>query len=247
LTEAFDELGIDTIDAILLTHIHLDHAGAIGQIAARFPGIPIVCHPLGIPHLIDPSRLNAVTLKVLGTVGKAYGPILPVQKDRLVSSDDYSCSGWSVIKTPGHAAHHVSYLFNQYLFVGEACGVAYHHLGASTYMRPATPPPFQIENAAKSIDRLIETGPENLCYGHFGAIDHAGMWMKTHRDQLFFWEEIIRKETDGGPDIVKRCTEKLLGSDPLLNGFWCFKGEVQDRERFFMQNSIKGFLSYLEG
>jgi glyoxylase-like metal-dependent hydrolase (beta-lactamase superfamily II) len=83
LLAALKEIGLASPDYILLTHIHIDHAGGIGEIAAAFPGTPVVCHDIGRPHLIDPEKLWQGTVKTLGDTGRAYGPIKPVPEDRL--------------------------------------------------------------------------------------------------------------------------------------------------------------------
>ena len=84
LLKILDEAHIDHLDYILLTHIHLDHAGAIGEIAAAFPQTPIICHPAGIPHLVEPARLWEGTKKVLGSTAEGYGPIQAVAGERFV-------------------------------------------------------------------------------------------------------------------------------------------------------------------
>jgi glyoxylase-like metal-dependent hydrolase (beta-lactamase superfamily II) len=110
LVERLDELGIRTIDYILLTHIHLDHAGGTGQFLRHFPGAKVNCHPKGIPHMVAPQKLWEESKKVLGKVAEACGEMSPVPESSISYRDRIALGGVSieVIETPGHAAHHVS-------------------------------------------------------------------------------------------------------------------------------------------
>ncbi len=140
LLDILDQHEIENIDYILLTHLHLDHAGGIGAVTERFPKTPIVCHATGISHLVDPSRLWEGTLKALGSIGEAYGQIQPVPKDRLTDSAVFISHELKSINTPGHAQHHVSYRFRNFLFSGEAGGVIFQFATGRPYLRPSTPP-----------------------------------------------------------------------------------------------------------
>jgi glyoxylase-like metal-dependent hydrolase (beta-lactamase superfamily II) len=168
LIAALDELCIRNLDYILLTHIHVDHAGGIGDLADRFPDTPIVCHSSAISHLIDPERLWKGTVKTLGETGRAYGKIKPVPANQLIEVKHLDVKGVKAIPTPGHAPHHVSFIADQYLFAGETGGVRLLLPSGQTYLRPATPPRFFLETSLSSIDKLITTSPENICYGHYG-------------------------------------------------------------------------------
>ena len=110
LLEALRDLGVRHLDYILLTHVHLDHSGAIGDIARAFPDTPIVCHPKAAEHLIDPQRLWEGTLKTLGDVAQSYGPVTPVPCTRVLTADRLDVPEILPVATPGHAPHHTSYL-----------------------------------------------------------------------------------------------------------------------------------------
>jgi glyoxylase-like metal-dependent hydrolase (beta-lactamase superfamily II) len=248
LIASLQALGVNRLDYILLTHIHLDHAGAIGEVAAAFPEAPIVCHPAGIPHLIDPTRLWQGTLKTLGRTGEIYGPVQAVAPQRLVDADAFREPDITPVMTPGHSQHHVAFNTAQYLFAGEAGGVFWSPKSEPVYLRPATPPRFFFDVYRQSVQALVDTGATALCYGHYGMTTDAQALLKRHCDQLELWREIIAAEIpyDEPADFLDRCTERLLAKDPLLAGYATMAPLIQERERGFMRNSIKGFAGYLE-
>ncbi|HID38563.1 MAG TPA: MBL fold metallo-hydrolase [Calditrichaeota bacterium] len=123
--EALRLLNIKTLDLILLTHIHLDHAGGTGYLVEQFPKTPVCCHPIGIPHLIDPQKLWDGSLNVLGEIAETYGAPKPVPANILFyieENQDNPCN-IKIFETPGHASHHVCYLVDELLFAGEVAGV----------------------------------------------------------------------------------------------------------------------------
>lgn len=251
LLKSLEALEVRHIDAILLTHIHIDHAGGVGDLVSLVSGTPIVCHAKGIQHLIDPSRLWEGSLKTLGQTAQAYGPFQPTPSKLLYDAAQYQEDEIVPILTPGHAPHHVSYLLDPYLFAGEAGGVCLDISGVDLYLRPATPPRFFMETSIKSIEALIAGKPSKICYGHFGIKEDAIGMLKMHREQLFLWKEIIEDEMIrlNGPnaeDFLESCLQRLLKEDRHLNGFSYMDETVQARERGFLENSIKGFIGYLQ-
>jgi glyoxylase-like metal-dependent hydrolase (beta-lactamase superfamily II) len=251
LLKSLKGLGIRHLDAVLLTHIHIDHAGGAGDLAESFPDVPIICHEKGIRHLADPSRLWEGSLKTLGKTAQAYGPFRPVPRKLLCNAARYQEDNVMPIPTPGHAPHHVSYLLGPYLFAGEAGGVYLDGFGHGFYLRPATPPRFFLETSVKSIDALIAENPSVICYGHFGMNKNALDMLKTHREQLLLWKNIIEDQMvysgeAEGEDFLKGSLQRLLKQDPFLKGFFHMHEAVKHREIGFLKNSIKGFTGYLQ-
>lgn len=247
LIQALHHLDITHLDYIFLTHIHLDHAGGIGEIAEHFSSTPIVCHSDAIPHLIDPAKLVAGTINTLGDTGRAYGPVKPVLKSRLMASDSFDSTDIFIIPTLGHSPHHISLIAGKYLFAGEAGGVHIRINATTDYMRPATPPIFFPDVTIESIDRLINAAPETICYGHYGQSDGAVAMLKKHKAQLLLWKDIIKDEMDKHYETNReeKIMSRLFAEDPLLSGFFLMADSVKERERFFIANSIKGFVQSL--
>jgi len=252
LIQSLKDLGIRHLDAILLTHIHIDHAGGVGEMASLFPDTPIVCHETGIRHLADPSRLWEGSLKTLGKTARAYGPFRPVPSEFLNDAAGYTEHGVFPIMTPGHAPHHVSYFIDSCLFAGEAGGVFVHMPGSDDYLRPATPSRFFFETYINSVDTLIRAKPSMICYGHFGSHEDAVGMLKTHRNQLHLWRNIIEDEIArlhpiDDDDVFENCFKRLLKEDPRLKHFFHMDISVQEREKGFLKNSIRGFIGYFRG
>jgi len=247
LIESLETLGMDRIDYILITHIHIDHAGALSRILSSYPMAKVVCHEKAIPLITDPSWLWAGSLSVLGDTARMYGEPKPVAEDRLIPHTRCTISGLEIIDTPGHAAHHLSFAYEDRLFVGEASG-NFTQLESGPYLRPATPPRFFMEAFLASLEKLLALESRTLCYGHFGAAENSRDMLQRFRLQLLRWENIIRGElSKGEKDLVSRCMAILLEKDRELMRFQEMEPAFQDRERFFLINSINGFLGYLKG
>jgi len=246
LMDALTARGIHRVDYVLLTHIHMDHAGGLAEFLDHFPMARAVCHGKAIPHLVDPSKLWLGSQKTLGDLAEAYGPIAPVKRDRLIPHTEAQAEGIDLLETPGHAVHHLSFIVRGNLFAGEAGGIYVRGEGWE-YLRPATPPVFFLKQFLESIDRLLNARDLTMCYAHFGRADSSHHMLKRERAQLLFWQETVREEmAKGDPLLMERCMAKLLAEDPELSAFEAMSSADQDRERFFMGNSIKGYLGFLQ-
>ncbi|MDJ0875625.1 MAG: MBL fold metallo-hydrolase [Desulfobacterales bacterium] len=248
LLAALEEIGTKRIDYILLTHVHIDHAGGLAAIAAAFPQAPVVAHSRGRPHLADPARLWAGSLKTLGKTAEAYGPIAAVPAERLALAEDLIDSRIEAIYTPGHASHHVSYRLDDLLFAGEAGGVCLAVEGAQDFLRPATPPRFRLQTALSSLDALIALDLGKICYSHFGLRADARGQLRAHRDQLLLWQQIVAEETPQHPkgQAEKACLQRLMREDHRLASFRHLPAGVRQREEGFLRNSLRGFMGEFE-
>ncbi|MGH2734649.1 MAG: MBL fold metallo-hydrolase [Actinomycetota bacterium] len=169
-----EEHEVERLDWIVLTHIHLDHAGAAGTIARRFPEARVAVHEVGAPHLVDPAKLWKSAGRIYGDdMERLWGGIDPIPQDRievLRDGDVVDLGGRTLqaFDTPGHAFHHHAFLDDATgtLFAGDALGVRLPDVG---FVRPATPPPeFNLELGLESIARIKELAPRSVCLTHFG-------------------------------------------------------------------------------
>jgi len=248
LLTALSELSVTNLDVILLTHIHIDHAGGTGDLIQKYPETPVVCHQSGIKHLADPAKLWEGSKKTLKETALAYGPISPVPEDLLQDAAEFNRYNIQPILTPGHASHHVSYLFNEILFAGEAGGV-YTQLDQNAYfLRPATPPRYIYETSLESLNKLLATPHKILCYGHFGATPNTPSLLEKHKNQLDCWLNTLSTVAAKAraSSRLEEAFDKLLRQDPLLHTWEDLPATIQQREKSFMMNSIRGFLGYLE-
>ena len=246
LLEGLRVLKIKRLDFIFLTHVHIDHAGATGSLLAHFPETKVVCHPLGITHLIDPQKLWEGSKKVLGQLALKYGEIDPVPEQNLLACDEFEWKDLQIIPTPGHAAHHLCLLHHHRLFAGEAGGT-FLDFGDEFYLRPATAPRFILEETVASIDRLLGTQAQEIYYAHAGFHRDAKKMLTLYRKQLFFWRDIVAEQLkqSGQKNLVDRCLTVLLEQDELLRSLRLMKEEEKDRESNFTRNSLLGFIDYL--
>ena len=218
-------IGPNDLRWLIVTHIHLDHAGAVGDLAREFPSATVVVHERGARHLIDPSRL-------IDSAGRVYGPLLdelygrlnPVPADRLIAAAD----GFRVdvgngkhlrlVDSPGHAKHHHAVLHEPSgtLMVGDAVGVRLPDLGI---LRPATPPPdFDLEQAVGSLQRFREIRPAQLALTHYGLVPDPMAILDEAEDVLHRWvglaEDTMRASESAGVDAVAAALADAFSEPP---------------------------------
>ena len=252
LLNALDSLGVDRVDRVLLTHIHIDHSGGLAAILARYPEARVICHDKGLKFLVNPTKLWEGSVKVLKDLAEDYGPPPPVAADRLVSHLQADLDGLTVLETPGHAPHHLSFTWQGRLLSGEAAGNLLE-VDGRPYLRPATPPRFFMPEALASVDKLLALPDGPVHYAHYSWVEQAHPMIQRYRDQLFRWEDIIARaagdevgESIPSPELTRRVIQALLDEDPELADFKKMDLSVQNREKNFMANSVRGFLGYLK-
>jgi glyoxylase-like metal-dependent hydrolase (beta-lactamase superfamily II) len=249
LLQSLEALKVETLETILLTHIHIDHAGGTGLLLERYPEAVVICHPKGIEHLIDPERLWKNTKKVLGDLAGMYGPIsaVPASRIRFQENIDVGAASIRVLMTPGHAAHHLCFHIDDILFAGEALGV-YYQFDKNWYLRPATPPVFRPDVYRQSISKLANLDVFHLCFGHYGYSSDVQAIFDTALEQLERWLDVVEMHVKSGRiKSTNQILRTLLKKDPTLAAYPKLPKSVQARERYFCQNSITGMLGSVSG
>lgn len=238
-------LGVEDLDYILLTHIHIDHAGGTGALQAAFPGSQVICHPEGIRHLVSPEKLWQGTLKVLGSLAEAYGEIVPVAPECISFQDEVgSCRVWM---TPGHAPHHLSFQFGDLLFAGEVAGVHYP-LSQKIFMRPATPPRFVPAVAKESLGQMIALRPQRMVFAHYGLVEDAGKYLEIASAQLELWVHAVALSAGSAPQEREAViVDWLLEHDDHFRNIVQLPEDIRARERYFLGNSLRGMIEYVDG
>jgi glyoxylase-like metal-dependent hydrolase (beta-lactamase superfamily II) len=183
----------EDVTQLAATHIHLDHAGAAGSLLRRLPDARLFVHPVGAPHMIDPSKLLASATRIYGDrMDQLWGAFEPAPADRVVTLDDDAelragARTLRALHTPGHASHHIAFvdMERRTAFTGDVAGV---RLGAVPYVRPPTPPPdIDIEAWHQSAHRLRALGLRALDLTHFGRIGDAANHLDTLVRNLDDW------------------------------------------------------------
>ena len=237
-----DDLGPVVPRALLLTHIHLDHAGASGVLARRFPELEVYVHERGAPHLVDPSKLLESAGRLYGEdMERLWGEVAPVPEDRIHTlSGGETVNGFRVAYTPGHASHHVSYLHEESgdAYVGDVAGVRvppHEHTVA-----PTPPPDIDVELWLDSLSTVAGWTPERLCLTHFGRVTEVEDHLHRMRTALLDGAEAardadeetfiswLRARVDVDPDSMERL-EQAAPPDQLFKGlerYWRKKAEA---------------------
>jgi glyoxylase-like metal-dependent hydrolase (beta-lactamase superfamily II) len=215
LSTVLEALGDEQPRAILLTHIHLDHAAATGALVRRWPELEVYVHERGAPHLIDPSKLLASAERLYGDdMQRLWGEILPVPEANVkVLTGGETVLGMRVAYTPGHASHHVSYLHEESgtAFTGD---VAACRIPPSKLVMPPTPPPdIDVELWLRSLDIVAGWQPARLALTHFGSVEEPAKHLEIVRERLREEAQLAREmtEEDYEQDLQRRIKDDLHG------------------------------------
>jgi len=218
---AAKELGPEDVDFVIVTHIHLDHAGGAGLLMRHLPNARLAVHPRGARHMADPARLVASTIEVYGEAAarRMYGEVVPVDPSRIIQTQDGTIlrlNGRELlfVDTPGHAPHHQCIVDRKsgHAFTGDTYGVCYRQLGTEDrqFVWPVTPPSqFDPEALHRSIDRVASHGPGAIYLTHFGQLrDVPRLASDLHR-LIDAHVEVGRRAVAAGVDRHERMVADL--------------------------------------
>jgi glyoxylase-like metal-dependent hydrolase (beta-lactamase superfamily II) len=182
-------LTLGDIRHLLLSHIHLDHAGAAGSIARAHPDLQVWVSEVGAPHLVDPSRLERSARRLYGDAFDIlWGELAPVPRDSIHIAEG-GVLGWEAFPTPGHASHHVSYFRDGTLLAGDATGV---RMPGSDYVLPVSPPPdIDVELWHATAAAIRAHSPERLALIHFGVYQDVTSHLDRFEHELDTWAERV--------------------------------------------------------
>jgi glyoxylase-like metal-dependent hydrolase (beta-lactamase superfamily II) len=242
-------LGAGDLAWLVMTHVHLDHCGAVGELAAAFPRATVVVHERGARHLVAPERLVAASAAVYGDLAPLYGGLSPVDEGRVIAAapgERISLGGTRelvMIDAPGHARHHMAVLDEATgaVMAGDALGVQFP--GSGLY--PAVPPPeFDLDAALATLAALDRIEPEVLLLGHFGPVDDPAEAIAASAERQAAIAHAAREAwRDGGGDAIGPAVERVLPLDATV-------GDASALERWrrlrWGDNNVTGLRTWLE-
>ncbi|HWL34464.1 MAG TPA: MBL fold metallo-hydrolase [Gaiellaceae bacterium] len=193
LKDGLAERGFELADVrnLLLSHIHLDHAGAAGSLVREHPGLQVWVSEVGAPHLVDPSRLERSARRLYGeTFDGLWGELAPVPRENVRVAEGRA-AGLEVFAAPGHASHHVCYFDGSTLYAGDAAGV---RIQPSRSVLPPTPPPdVDVEGWYRTLEQIERRAPERLALIHFGLADDVSRHLAGLRGRLDTWAKRVEE------------------------------------------------------
>jgi glyoxylase-like metal-dependent hydrolase (beta-lactamase superfamily II) len=251
LLEALAQLGVGAGDlaGVAVTHIHLDHAGGVGDVARAFPQAAVYVHEKGARHLADPTRLVDSASRVYGPLlDSLYGRLEPTEAARLhvLADGEELRTGpdhvLTTVDSPGHAKHHLALHDSSsgILFAGDAVGVRLPDAGV---LRPATPPPdFDLDQAVHSLHRFVERRPTGIALAHYGLIEGAEPILAEAEETLREWAGVAERAWQNGQDIASALAEAFSTDNSSI--------DPAEREKLETLNGIHsnaaGFRRWLE-
>lgn len=207
---------------LVLTHVHLDHAGAAGALVEMAPEARVYVHPRGAPHLVDPSRLVASARRIYGAemdhLWGAMAPVPQAQVQVLQDGDTIQVGGRTLrtLHTPGHAIHHIAYhdSVRDELFAGDVAGVA---LEGTAFVRPPTPPPdLSLEDWSASLERLRGLSLERIYLPHFGPVTRVAEHLSELEHRLYQWGDLVLSGMRAGKDTNALVADLVAATEPAL-------------------------------
>jgi glyoxylase-like metal-dependent hydrolase (beta-lactamase superfamily II) len=252
MLHALYEIGYrpENVKYLLPTHVHLDHAGAAGALVKHLPNAYVISHKKGVPHMMDPeSTLWSAANKVLGFVAEMYGKPEPIPPEKIIPVEeetgiDVGKLHLKIISTPGHASHHLSvfHLQDSVVFTGDAAGI---YVPSLDVVLPATPPPFRLAQALKSIEAMISLGPKLVAYTHFDLSADGERNLNKHYYQLIHWYETTKKAVANRMNDPDDLFDLIAERDDDLKKFLLNSHNLVGLRRG-VETSLRGFIQIVE-
>ena len=249
---ALKELNVkpEKVAYVAVSHIHLDHGGAAGTLLKHLPKAKLVVHKRGAPHVADPRKLWTQSRKALGNIAEMYGEPEPVPEERIISGTDGMILNvgngvkLKVVETLGHASHHLSYYetLSQGIFAGDAAGV---YLNKFDLVVPTTPPPFRLDIALASLEKLINLKPRFLYYSHFGKAQNAIKKLRAYVKQLKLWAEIAMQGIEKGENL-EAIGERILEGDVALQKAADYIKDHPVLGKTVLNQSVEGIVKFVD-
>jgi glyoxylase-like metal-dependent hydrolase (beta-lactamase superfamily II) len=241
------DVKLEDVEYVAVTHIHLDHGGGVGTLLKFLPNAKVIVHPRGMPHLVNPERLWSSSQKVLGFVSEIFGKPEPVPKERVIAVTEGTFdlgneANLTVSETVGHASHNLSFQesFNGGIFPGDAAGT---YLPEFDVVVPTTPPPFYLDAALSSLNRLIALKPTALYFSHFGKANNAIERLKDYKLQLQLWADITEEGVMKNQSL-EEIRERILAEDHVMVQILDFVKSHRIYSKTILENCVRGFIEY---
>ncbi|MBT0158751.1 MBL fold metallo-hydrolase [Candidatus Bathyarchaeota archaeon A05DMB-2] len=243
-------VALDEVAYVAISHVHIDHGGGVGTLLKSLPNAKVIVHPRGTAHLVDPTKLWLQSKQVLGQVADIYGAPEPVPENRIIAAED----GFAInagnnlhleaIETLGHASHNLSYheSLNEAIFPGDAAGM---YISEFDVVVPTTPPPFHLDVALQSLDKLASFKPQVLYYSHFGKASDGVKRLQDYALQIKRWGEIAEEGVRKGQNAYI-ITERILREDEVMRKAASFFKPHPVLMKTAIENSVQGFIDYAE-
>ena len=243
------ELNVKAEDVayVAISHVHIDHGGGAGALLKFLPNAKVIVHPRGVPHLVNPEQLWLQTKEVLGQVAEVFGKPISVPEDRIIAATDGvtfdvgNSVKLKVMETLGHASHNLSSeSMHGGIFPGDAAGI---YLCEFDVVVPTTPPPFRLDIALSSLDKLASLKPKALYYSHFGKVSDAVKRLQDYALQLKLWARIAKEGVKNNQSL-EETRERILSEDKVMRKIAVFLRTHPIYVKTVLENSVQGFIDF---
>jgi glyoxylase-like metal-dependent hydrolase (beta-lactamase superfamily II) len=243
-------VGVEDVDYVAVSHIHLDHSGGAGTLLSHLPKAKLIVHKIGAPHIVNPNKLWKQAKQVLGKVAELYEAPVPVAEDRIIVAEDGMTIDLGegvelmVIETLGHASHHQSFYEKRSrgIFPGDTAGIYIPEFDVTV---PTTPLPFYLEMMLASIEKLKQLKSKALYYSHFGRATCTSQKLQGHADQLKLWANIVAEKMKEKATL-EEVKEEIEKRDPSLREVKDYIKAHPIMGRGIVSQNIQGFIEYFK-